>query len=116
MFDPLPHFSADLFCGLTEHLQNGGWLPPAAALLFGQMATFGGSVVDELVRFQLVARSAQGLEIVPTVRATPGLRDYVVYLKLATALAAKAALPIEAKNLLSTRLLDSHSSESRKRL
>lgn len=116
-FGSLPHFSTNLFFALAEHLDNRARKsPPTAALLFGAMATFGGAEVDGLVSSQLVARSAEGLEVVPTVRATRGLWDYVVYFKLVAAPTTKAAFAIEAKNLLSTCFLYTHSSQRRGRL
>ena len=51
----------------------------------------------------------------PAVAPTRGLRDYVVHLKFAGASATEAAFPIEAEDLLSTRLLVIHTPEHMER-
>ena len=79
----------DLFLGLVGDFHNRGWAPTAAALPFGREATLARSVVDKQIGFQLVAGSTEGLEVIPTVPPTRGLRDNVVDFKLANAPAAK---------------------------
>ena len=68
-----------------------------------------------LVGFSLVARLAEGLEVVTTFPPTRGFGDYVVYLNLAAASAAEAAVPIEATDLLVFAHGVAHSSEHRGR-
>ena len=95
-------------CSTQSHLRSAATLRRLAV-----------RIVDVLVGFPLVARSAEGLEVLPTARRpTRFLREYVVLPQAwaAAASTVEAAILIEAKDLLFTLWRDGHSPEHRGRL